>query len=153
MKFLVYVVVAALVMTLAACANGAGSEDQTPTASIEEVVTPTPVASSVSASPTPETTETSLPTPLPADPWDKCLGIVEEEGSQLIVVGDQFCVVGSELSTQVAIWPTSLEDAPEVAQRAAQELDAPCDENVVYFFANLPDLEFPKISVKDYVCN
>lgn len=155
MKALILLLVATVAMFLVACANGADGE-VTPT-SVQEVTTPSPTMSSWEASPSPPTpdgpvTETPQPTPLPDSLWDSCFGIPREEGSELIAVGENYCIVESTLSVQVAIWPPSITEASDTAKLAAKDLEDPCRENVVYFFSNLPELEFPKVQVKKYVC-
>lgn len=95
-------------------------------------------------------------TPDPTDDtssWFGCLGIVKEEGDRLLKVGERFCIVQGLTGTLVSTWPDNLDDAADVARAASAYVPEPCAQNTAYFFANLPDLGFPKIQVKDYVCN
>ena len=154
MKILLLFFLATLAMIFVACANG---DDTVPSDFVQENSSPVRI-SSISATPVPEipesvvTTATLQPTPQNFQ-WDSCFGIPREEGSELIAVGENYCIVESTLSVQVAIWPPSISEAPDTANLAAKDLEDPCSEKVVYFFSNLPELEFPKVHVKKYVCD
>ena len=104
-----------------------------------------------SATPVPTASPTPVPTTLG---WEVCKGILKEDG-ELVKVGEQYCVVQSPHGILVSIWPSSLKDAPTIAQAAGAMLgeEERCAQTTVYFFANLPDLGFPKIQVRDYVCS
>lgn len=126
----------------------------------EEEVTPTEQVSASSAAPTLEPASatpvpTASPTPAPSTLlWEACKGILKEDGD-LVKVGEQYCIVKTPNGMLVSIWPSSLEDAPTIAQAAGAMLseEERCAQTTVYLFANLPDLGFPKIQVRNYVCS
>jgi len=142
------VLLALVAMTWACTEDGeevADFQSPAPTQSTPTVVTT--LVPTVTFAPTPQATETPE-----IYLWDDCFGIVQEEGDRLVRIGEKYCIVERSTGYFVSLWPKNLEEAPAVAREAARQLSDPC-KKVAYFFGNLPDLGFPKMNIKNYVCN